>query len=136
MLKELCILLIFFATGVVIGLLFDMFRITRKSFKTPNIITYIEDMLFWILSGILILYVIFTFTTGEVRLYMILMIIIGTSIYFMTISKYFIIINLKILSTTKSIILFILKPFGYVASKINNAVKGKKCKFFKVFFKK
>ena len=33
--------LIFTSNGVFIGLLFDFFRILRKSFKTINIITYI-----------------------------------------------------------------------------------------------
>ena len=35
--------LIFTINGILIGLLFDIFRILRKSFKTPDIITYIED---------------------------------------------------------------------------------------------
>ena len=51
--------LIFALNGFVIGLLFDFFRILRKSFKTADIITYIEDILFWILSGLTVLYSIF-----------------------------------------------------------------------------
>lgn len=42
--------LIFTINGIVIGLLFDFFRILRKSFNTNDIITYIEDILFWILA--------------------------------------------------------------------------------------
>ena len=44
--------LTFTVNGVIIGLIFDFFRILRKSFKTKNLIIYFEDILFWILSGI------------------------------------------------------------------------------------
>ncbi len=109
--NEWITLLAFFCAGILVGLLFDIFRITRKSFNTPNIVTYIEDTLFWILSGLLVLYIIHVFTTGEIRLYMILMLMIGTTIYFLTISKYFMLINIKILSFIKNIIIKICKFF-------------------------
>ena len=53
--------LIFIVNGIIIGLLFDFFRILRRSFKTKDFITYIEDILFWVLTGLLLLYSIFTF---------------------------------------------------------------------------
>lgn len=101
----------FFVTGICIGILFDIFRISRKTFKTLNIVIYIEDVLFWILTGLIILFTIFTFTTGEIRFYMILTMIFACFIYFMSISKYFIKINTKIINFLKSIINFLLKPF-------------------------
>lgn len=42
--------LIFILNGLLIGILFDFFRILRKSFKTPDFITYIQDICFWILA--------------------------------------------------------------------------------------
>ncbi|MBO5478942.1 MAG: spore cortex biosynthesis protein YabQ [Clostridia bacterium] len=51
--------LVFIINGIIIGFLFDCFRILRKSFKTSDIITYIEDILFWIITGIVTLYFIF-----------------------------------------------------------------------------
>ena len=47
--------LIFTINGILIGLLFDIFRILRKSFKTPDIITYIEDFFFWLITGLILL---------------------------------------------------------------------------------
>ena len=38
--------IIFILNGFIIGILFDIFRILRKSFKTPDSITYIEDIIF------------------------------------------------------------------------------------------
>ena len=89
--------IVFSLTGVVIGLLFDFFRILRRSFKTSNIITYFEDVLFWILTGVLILYNIWYFNNGEIRIYMFLGIIMGVLIYMLTLSNIIISLLSKIL---------------------------------------
>ena len=52
---------IFIINGLIIGFIFDIFRILRLSFKTKDIVTYIEDILFWIITGVVILYSIFIF---------------------------------------------------------------------------
>ena len=95
---------IFLLNGVIIGFLFDIFRILRKSFKTSDIVTYIEDILFWIFTGIIILYSIFTFNNGEIRLFMIIAVIIGSGIYLLYISSYVIKINVTIILFCKKII--------------------------------
>ena len=95
--------LIFTIDGFIIGLLFDFFRILRKSFKTPNIVTYIEDILFWLLTGYLLLYSIFTFNNGEIRFFIFLGIGIGIILYMLTLSKYLIQINVFIIKTFKNL---------------------------------
>ena len=72
MADQLKILLAFFLEGFIVGILFDLFRVTRKCYKTPNFLIYIEDVLFWLLTGFLTLTVIYVFTYGQMRLYMIL----------------------------------------------------------------
>ena len=126
MINQLYILLSFFLAGISIGILFDIFRITRKSFKTPNIITYIEDTLFWILTGLIILATTVICTAGQIRLYMILMLITGAFIYFLLVSKYFININVKIIKILKSIFRFITQPLLKILSFIEKHIKFKK----------
>ena len=105
--------LVFSLTGVIISILFDFFRILRKTIKTPNIITYIEDIIFWILTGLLILYNIWYFNDGEIRIYMFLGIILGVLIYMSILSKMVILIFSKILQ----IIIKILEiPFTTIKS--------------------
>ncbi len=106
--------LIFTINGIIIGILFDTFRILRKSFKTNDIFTYIEDILFWILTGIILLYSIFTFSNGEIRFYMFLGIFLGCIIYMLLISKYFIEINVKIILSIKKVISIIFSPIIYI----------------------
>ncbi len=112
MVTQINTLLAFFIAGVCIGIIFDFFRIIRKSFKTPDILTYIQDILFWILAGIILLFTIFTFTTGEIRIYMFIFLFFGLFIYFISISRHFIWINTQIIRGLKSIINFFIKPFA------------------------
>ena len=81
---------IFSLVGIIIGLLFDIFRVLRKVFKTKDILTYIEDILFWILTGIIIIYSMYRFCDGELRFFMMVGIMFGSIIYILSISKYII----------------------------------------------
>ena len=107
--------IVFIINGIVIGLLFDFFRILRRTFKTKDIITYIQDILFWILTGFILLYSIFTFNNGEIRLFMFLAVIIGISIYMLFVSSHVIKINVAIINLLKKILSkifnFLLIPF-------------------------
>ena len=82
--------LIFAFNGVIIGLILDFFRIIRKTFKTSNVITYIEDILFWILTGISIIFFMYNFSDGTIRLFMIIALLLGFLIYILSISKFII----------------------------------------------
>ena len=108
---------IFLINGLLIGLLFDFFRILRKAIKTADFITYVEDALFWILTGFIILYSIFTYNNGEIRLFMFFAIILGILIYLIFISKIILSISLNIINIVKkifSIVFHIIKiPFQF-----------------------
>jgi len=112
--QQLLSLIMFIVTGIIIGVLFDIFRIIRKSFKTNDIITCIEDALFWILSGFLLLFVIFKFNNGEIRLYSFVGLFIGFFIYLLIASKYVISISVNILNYFKNILYFpIVKTLNF-----------------------
>lgn len=100
--------LIFIINGIIIGLLFDFFRILRKTFKTKDIITYIQDIIFWILTGFVILYSTFTFNNGEIRIFMFIAIFLGILFYLTLISTYIIKVNVKFINLIK---VFISKIF-------------------------
>ena len=128
-------LLLFMISGIIIGLFFDIFRILRKTFKTPDLITYIEDAIFWIITALFLLFIIFVFQNGEIRNYTILGLIIGIAIYILTISKYFIRINVFIVNLLKTIIKDILKillyPFKIIFKPISFLVINIKKFYFK-----
>ena len=124
--------LIFIINGFLIGLLFDFFRILRRSFKTKDTITYIQDIIFWILTGFIILYSTFTFNNGEIRIFMFVAIILGIIFYITLISSYIIKINIRIINfikiTIAKITNTVLLPFQFIYKKLIKPVnhfKGK-----------
>lgn len=106
--NEIYIFIAFILNGFLIGIIFDCFRILRKSFKTPDIVTYIEDVLFGITTGLIVLYSIFKFNNGELRLYLFLGIFIGILLYLLIFSKIFMKISIHLILFLKKIINFII----------------------------
>lgn len=128
-LSQLYSLLIFTITGIIIGVFFDIFRILRRSFKTPDIITYIEDILFWIFTGIFFIMVLFKFNNGEIRSYVLLGLLFGIMIYMLIISKYFIKINIAIIKIIKKVVSYpikiifkIIKPLTFIVINIRKII--------------
>lgn len=103
LINQTSLFLIFTIDGVLIGIIFDIFRILRKTIKTSDFVTYIEDFLFWIITSIILFYSIFTYNNGELRFFMFLAVILGFVLYLCTISSYLIKINVKIINVIKRI---------------------------------
>lgn len=116
--NQVYLFFIFIANGVLIGIFFDIFRILRKSFKTSDFVTYIEDFLFWILTGFSIIYFMFVFNNGEIRLFMFFGIAVGITLYMLIFSSFLIKINVTIITFLKKIISkvigVILIPFKFI----------------------
>lgn len=129
--EQLLCLIAFTVTGIVIGVLFDIFRILRKSFKTADWLTTLQDILFWILAGFVILFSIFKFNNGEIRSYIFVGIALGVLIYMLTLSKYIVKYSVIIIKFIKKIVsypinlilkifkLFIIKPVKFLTRKIS-----------------
>jgi spore cortex biosynthesis protein YabQ len=84
---QLYYFLITIAAGLIIGVLFDIYRIIRGFNNPGNFITAAADILFWLFAAILI-FIYFLFTTnGELRYYTVVAVIIGLILYFKIISN-------------------------------------------------
>lgn len=121
--NQINLLIIFTITGLSIGLLFDFFRAQRKFFRTKDFITNIEDIIFWICSAIIIIYVVLKYTNGEFRLYMLFGILTGLIFYFLLISKIYIKLNLIALKYISAIIKIFLFPIKKLFNFIKKAGK-------------
>lgn len=115
---QLKIFFIFILLGIIISFIFDIFRILRKTYRFTNIMIYIQDILFWLLTGIIILHSIFTYNSGEIRLYLFFSMFIGIVIYTCSISHYTIEIGTLILKTINKTTTFLYKPFKIIYNKI------------------
>jgi len=118
--------LVFALNGIFIGILFDFFRILRKSFKTVNFITNIEDILFWILTGLSIIYCMYNFSGGALRFFMLLGLILGILLYMLTLSDFLVKIVVKIISIIKKIQNNMTKKLKNAFNNINKSKKVQK----------
>jgi spore cortex biosynthesis protein YabQ len=103
-LYQLVSFLIFFISGAIIGIIFDIFRIIRKIFKTADLVTYIEDILFGLIIGIFLIFIIFVYNDGNIRLYMFIALFMGLLCYLMLLSRFFINVNVIIFRFINNII--------------------------------
>lgn len=139
--------IIFCVVGVLISLLFDIFRIIRKLFKTSDLITYIEDIIFWILSGLILIYSIFIFNNGQIRAYIFIAIFIGIITYALTFSHFFVIIGYKFSNFVKKLIInifliplkilkkLLFRPITFISINIRKISKNFFSKLFQNFHK-
>ncbi len=106
------VFIIFIINGLLIGILFDIFRVLRKCIKTSDKITNIEDILFGIISGLLVLFSIIKFNSGEIRVFLFIGILIGLIMYLLLFSNVFIKVSIGIVIIVKKIIYYmIIYPF-------------------------
>ena len=118
--------LVFALNRIFIGILFDFFRILRKSIKTVNFITNIEDILFWILTGLSIIYCMYNFSGGALRFFMLLGLILGILLYMLTLSDFLVKIVVKIISIIKKIQNNMTKKLKNAFNNINKSKKAQK----------
>ena len=72
---------IFVVTGMIFSLVFDIFRAIRKIKKPKKNIINIQDMIYFIIIGILLIFLIINMQGEVLRLYLILAIILGIILY-------------------------------------------------------
>ena len=113
---------IYVIVGILLGFIFDIFRALRKSIKNSTVATNIEDILFVIISFIIIAMVVQIVSKGELRFYILLGIILGILIYFLSVSKYIITGETWILKSIIKILKSIYNFFIKFLKKINDLI--------------
>ncbi|SHJ80106.1 spore cortex biosynthesis protein YabQ [Hathewaya proteolytica DSM 3090] len=92
-------------SGIMIGIFFDIYRMIRGINSPNNIITFIEDLLFWLLmSTIVFIFLLYT-NYAYVSIYVYVLIFFGMYLYLMLFSRYI----LKTLIILKNILLKVLR---------------------------
>lgn len=84
-------LYIFFTSvygGLIAGLAYDVYRLTRYYFRPKKIITIIEDFLFWIGIGLIFFYLLNKNNWGQLRAYVFLGFFLGGLLYLKILSKF------------------------------------------------
>lgn len=94
-------------TGILIGFIYDLFRILRKTFPHPDIITHMEDLLYWVFVSFMMFYILLYKNYGEIRGFAIFGSFLGMGLYFLTLSPIFMKITLTIIGWIKKLLCFL-----------------------------
>ncbi len=116
--KQADLFLISFYFGIFTALLFDIFRVLRKTFAHKNFLVQIEDLLFWLIVTFLFYYIFLHRNNGEIRFYLLLGFLLGFLLFLLTISKFFIKYLSKFVFFIKKVISkifnFLLQPVTFL----------------------
>ncbi|MBW4828008.1 MAG: spore cortex biosynthesis protein YabQ [Clostridiaceae bacterium] len=122
-----------FYGGLVVGFIYDVYRGFRYYLNPKKIITFIEDLVFWILATLIVFYILIKSNWGELRGYIFIGLFLGLYLYLKLLSKLIYPILLRFLRLLclimKKIIKVIIFPFNLikkVLSPLFNKVKKAK----------
>ncbi|MGI6091977.1 MAG: spore cortex biosynthesis protein YabQ [Veillonellaceae bacterium] len=110
------------ATGAIIGLFFDFYRVTHNLVRPRRAVTYITDLLFWLIATAITFGVLLMSNWGELRAYVFIGLLSGAVLYFKLLSKLaqalllqvFRAIHFAIVWTKRFLQLIIFRPLAWV----------------------
>jgi spore cortex biosynthesis protein YabQ len=106
------------AGGAVIAFVYDIFRIYRKTVKTVNTLTYLQDMLFWILVAVIMFVMVYISNEGELRGYILFGAVLGAILYLLLFSSFIMRVTIFIIKiitkTVRLIVSAIIFPFKLI----------------------
>jgi spore cortex biosynthesis protein YabQ len=118
-------------TGVVMGALFDFYRILRGVFRPRWMLTSLADLLYWLLSTVLVFVALLLGNWGEVRFYVFFGLFTGIVGYYKLCSRltmriliWLIRFVVRVVRTLKLAIAFtVIRPLGFIAGCIAKPVR-------------
>ena len=108
--EETTIFLMFVVMGMVFSIIFDIFRAIRKIKKSNTKTIYFQDIIYFFIVGIILLFMIINYMNTELRIYLILAILLGVVIYISTVGNFVMNIIVKIMKISGSVIAFLKLP--------------------------
>lgn len=104
---ELYVLLGTFIGGLVLGAVFDFFRIFRKNFKSASSMVWLQDILMWTVMLAVVYITLFITNSAQIRWYEFAGFGAGIAIYMVLLSRVIISVSSGIITVFKKVFLFI-----------------------------
>lgn len=99
--------------GGILAFLYDILRIKRRAIKTNVVILSLEDIIYWLLSAIIVFLTVYNSNDGQMRGFIFLGNILGITLYLSLFSKIVIASSMMIINFIKKVLLFIWKVVTY-----------------------
>ncbi|WP_188398492.1 spore cortex biosynthesis protein YabQ [Sporomusa sp. GT1] len=109
-------------TGIVLGILFDTYRVLRRRFRPPWLVTSLTDLLYCLLASAIAFTALLASNWGELRFYVYIALLVGIIAYYRLVSQYvmkfimaLLLLITKLCHLTKLAVAFtIIKPVVFV----------------------
>ena len=125
--------------GMVIAFIYDLFRIKRKTIRTINFLTHIEDLVYWILVALIMFAVVYFSNEGEIRGYIFIGTVLGAILYTLVFSRLVMASFLFVIGVIKKFFIILWRmisfPFKLIYIIFAKPVKAL-FKFAKIFVKR
>lgn len=79
--------LAFFCCGIGAAAFYDLFRIFRKLLPHSRLAVALEDILFWLVTGIAMFVLLFLFQSGRLRIFLPIAFLLGSGIWLASFSR-------------------------------------------------
>ncbi len=107
--NEVYILLYSVLFGMIIAFLYDLFRTIRIEVQTGVLFSGLQDILFWCIATAIMFFLVFFTNDGRLRWYHIFGSFLGAVLYFLTLSRLFMLLVHRFISVFFKIFEFFLK---------------------------
>ncbi|MBU3129186.1 spore cortex biosynthesis protein YabQ [Clostridium tagluense] len=97
MITQIKLIIFGLLSGIVTGVLFDIYRLIRGFEKPNKVLTVIQDLLFWTLTSIVVFIFLMYTNEGYINFYVYICLIIGAYLYLKLLSGVFIKLQYKLL---------------------------------------
>lgn len=75
-------------TGILLGILFDCYRVLRGTFNPKTLMTWFTDLLYWLVATAVVFIALVVSNWGELRFYVFMGILSGVGVYYRWLSLY------------------------------------------------
>lgn len=108
--------------GIVAAFVYDLLKLYQKKFKPKSFIMMFQDVLYWIMTTSMVIYLLYYSSFGQIKSYMAVAFIAGCSIYRWILSK---MIQTTVIAISKCFLLFLKRVKYILFFPIRNITKMK-----------
>ena len=107
--QQASVFLLSLLVGAALGVLYDVFRISRVAFYTSPAVVFAEDVLFFLICGVTTFFFGLTVMEGTLRAFLLIGELLGAVLYHFTLGRLVMRVATKIIGIIKAIFRFLFK---------------------------
>lgn len=124
---EVNLFLVSILWGAIIHIFYDVLRIVRRIIKHGYLAVALEDLVYWIICGVLIFRMMYNNNNGVVRGFIIAGVVLGMVIYRISISglvvKYVSLVINRVITLFLKVFRVVMKPFRFLLKKTGRLLR-------------